>query len=661
MMLTGLVKALANVAKENANQATTAQLAGAAYEVQSAGFSKTADTTKILEASLRGSVGGFSDVTTVSKAAISVLNAYGLGADQAAATIDKFTAVQQSGLITVDQYASQISRVAPVAAAAGVSLDQLNGFIATATASGVPVESTFSGLRQALASTIKPSAQATEEAKRLGIQFDATALRTKGLNGILADVKNSGLATGDSFSKLFGSIEAVAAIQPAINDLGKLEANIRASGESAGLTDKNFNKAKSSLKGFANEAQDALATLGERINQTANFNPLVLSARALVSAFQALPEPAQNIIAIVVGLGASFVAISAAITGTLAVVTPTIAAFKLLAGAIVEKTVAENASVAATTRSTAATVSQGVAQAATAIKTQASAIATGLYSLATTKVTGDLILTNAQLAIKNVQLGLVAARSAIAAGATAVYSGATNILTGSLTAATGAASALLIPLGLAAAAAGVLFAQIKANQIAESLDALNATGVGVKTLGDEAIRSATKAQTFSNQLKGLTADGKKASEQQINDAKNLVKANEERLKAIAEQENKIKNGGAIDETKGTRDAQLLDLNQSQNALKGQNDILKEQIKLNETNATASAKFGAAAQVNTEELKKQAIALKETQNQDAEKSIKRSFDDGKAKRDRENADAIKAIEETKRSQKRRVRSQASIRN
>jgi hypothetical protein len=129
----GLVKALGNVAKENANQATTAQLAGAAYEVQSAGFSKTADTVKILDASLKGSVGGFSDVTTVSKATISVLNAYGLSADQAAATVDKFTAVQQSGLITVDQYASQISRVAPVAAAAGVSLDQLNGFIATAT------------------------------------------------------------------------------------------------------------------------------------------------------------------------------------------------------------------------------------------------------------------------------------------------------------------------------------------------------------------------------------------------------------------------------------------------------------------------------------------------------------------------------------------------
>ena len=339
----GLVKALGEVGRANANQATTAQLAGAAYEVQSAGFSKTADTVKILDASLKGSVGGFSNVTTVSKATISVLNAYGLSADQAAATVDKFTAVQQSGLITVDQYASQISRVAPIAAAAGVSLDQLNGFIATATASGVPVESTFAGLRQALASTIKPSKQASEEALRLGIQFDATALRTKGLNGILADVKNSGKVTGDTFSKLFGSIEAVAAIQPAINNLGKLEANIRASGESAGLTQKNFDKAKSTLVGFANEAQNALATLGEKINQTAIFNPLIGGARLLVSAFQSLPEPFQNVIAIAVGLGASFVGISAAITGLLAVTRPTIGAFKDIGAAFAASTFATTA------------------------------------------------------------------------------------------------------------------------------------------------------------------------------------------------------------------------------------------------------------------------------------------------------------------------------
>ena len=145
-----LIKNFGDLAAANKFQTTTAELAGASYEVLSAGFTKTADATKILDASTKGAVGGFSDVTTISKATVSVLNAYGLSANEAASVVDKLISVQQNGLITGDQYASQIARIAPTARAAGVSLDELNGAIATATASGVPVESTFSGLRTAI-------------------------------------------------------------------------------------------------------------------------------------------------------------------------------------------------------------------------------------------------------------------------------------------------------------------------------------------------------------------------------------------------------------------------------------------------------------------------------------------------------------------------------
>lgn len=650
----GLVKALGEVGRANANQATTAQLAGAAYEVQSAGFSKTADTVKILDASLKGSVGGFSDVTTVSKAAISVLNAYGLGADQAAATVDKFTAVQQSGLITVDQYASQISRVAPVAAAAGVSLDQLNGFIATATASGVPVESTFAGLRQALASTIKPTTQATEEAARLGIQFDATALRTKGLNGILADVKNSGKATGDSFSKLFGSIEAVAAIQPAINNLGKLEENIKASGESAGLTQKNFDKAKSTLVGFANEAQNALATLGERINQTAIFNPVIVGTRALISAFQSLPEPFQNVIAIVVGLGASFVGISAAITGLLAVTTPTIGAFQKIRDAFAISTI--TTSTYATATGFAATANAFLAKEVTlaGIATSGSAIKTGVATAAT--VAGTI---------------------------------ATNAFTVATNAATVAVGALLSPLGLAAIAVGALVVGAKplvdafnVSEATKSLDDLNQKLAETKAKRGEVIaplpnakkddglgaKQGTFVNPFNTRLSEQKeiisfADNQKRYNEILDESRNTLaaygltsadagdkarlgaKGIEEFTKKATEQKEELdlviaslqqQAQGA--KTNPALQAQLNNeiaiFSQRKKLLDDRIAFLKESAKA-ETNAIASV---------TEEQRKQAAEIKATQNQDAEKSIKRSFDDAKAKRDRENAKAVAAIEE-----------------
>ena len=318
-----LIKNFGDLAAANKFQTTTAELATASYEVLSAGFTDAADVTKILEASTKGGVGGFSDVSTVSKATISALNAYGASADQAGAFVDKFVSVQQSGLITVDQYASQIARIAPTAAAAGLSLDELNGAIATATAAGVPVESTFSGLRTAIGAILKPSSEASELAQELGINFNAAGLKTLGLSGILKQLKTTGNDSADTLLKLFGSAEALAAIAPSINAIEKLEANIKASSESAGLASTNFEKAVDPIKALANETTEALAILGRDILKV--FNPVLQGTKAVVAAFRELPEPLQQVIAFVVGGGAAIATTGAAISGFLAVLSPTLA------------------------------------------------------------------------------------------------------------------------------------------------------------------------------------------------------------------------------------------------------------------------------------------------------------------------------------------------
>ena len=323
-----LIKNFGDLAAANKFQTTTAELAGASYEVLSAGFAKTADVTKILDASTKGAVGGFSDVTTVSKATISALNAYGKGANEAASFVDKFVSVQQSGLITVDQYASQIARVAPTAAAAGLSLDELNGAIATATASGVPVESTFSGLRTAIAAILQPSTEAAKLAKDLGVNFNAAGLKTLGLSGILKQLKATGNDGADTLLKLFGSTEALAAITPSILSIEKLEANIKASANSAGLAATNFDKAVDPIKAFANQTTEALAKLGANILKV--FNPVLSTTKAVVQAFIDLPELLQQIIAFVVGGGAAIAATGAAISGFLAVLGPTLAGLSAL-------------------------------------------------------------------------------------------------------------------------------------------------------------------------------------------------------------------------------------------------------------------------------------------------------------------------------------------
>jgi hypothetical protein len=632
----GLGEALKGLAVELKNQVSTADLTANAAQVAQQGYRGTKENIDVLRASQKLAISEQIDFNTALGLTSTVLKAYNLPASEAANVTDQLVATARAAKVPVGELGSQYDKLASTAAGTGTKFEQLNAFIANAASKGITAKASVGALNQALDGL--QSGDFVKKAQSLGIVLDEQKIKSGGLEEALKQLKSQGIdQNSTALNTLFGSAKNVSAVLPS------LQSGLSTVSDASGAVNANFEKVSGFNKAAAsaNQLKDALAEVGAVI---APFTLVVTNTLRGVSAgFAALDPAVKGVIGTIAGLVGAGFAISAVVTGTLAVITPTIGAFKILTSAIVEKTIAESASAAATQGSIAATVSQGIAQAATAIKTQASAIATGLYSLATTKITGDLILSNVQLAIQNVQLGLVSAKTAIASAATAVYSAATGVLTGSLTAATGAAGALLIPLGLAAAAAGVLFAAIKANQISESLDELNDTGIGVKTLGDEAIRSATKAQTFSNQLKGLTAEGKKASDEQINGAKNLVKANEERLKAIADQENKIKNGGAIDETKGTRDAQLIDLKASQNALTGQNDILKEQIKLNESNATASAKFGTNAKINTEELKKQAIALRETQNQDSEKSIKRSFDDGKTKRAADDAAVVKELE------------------
>ena len=211
------------------------ELLAASYDVASAGFTDAAEAAQVLEASARGAVGGMSDLGTVSDAVTSVLNSYGMEASKANKIVDGFIQTQNDGKIIVDQYARQIGRIAPTAKSAGISIDELNAAISTITAQGVPVEQTFTGLNQAIVSILKPTSQAEKIAKQLGIEFNAAALESKGFEGVLSDIAASD-ATTDQLAKLFGSVEAMKAVFPLINDdLVKFNQNLLNQANASGV------------------------------------------------------------------------------------------------------------------------------------------------------------------------------------------------------------------------------------------------------------------------------------------------------------------------------------------------------------------------------------------------------------------------------------------
>ena len=208
---------LQDVSRELSGQASVLDLTSAAYDVASAGFTNAADAAKILKAASQGATGGFSDINTVGDAATSVLNAYGLEADKAAKLVDGFIQTQNDGKIVIGEYAANIAKVAPVAAALGVPLEEVNAAVAQITAGGQGAEVTFTALKTAFAQVA--AGKVGKEFKALGIEINASTLKSDGLAGTLEKIKKSGADAG-TIIKAFGT-EAGPSILALLNNTEK--------------------------------------------------------------------------------------------------------------------------------------------------------------------------------------------------------------------------------------------------------------------------------------------------------------------------------------------------------------------------------------------------------------------------------------------------------
>ena len=300
-----LVKELKKVSAELGGQASVVELTGAAYDVASAGFSKAADAAKILKAASLGATGGFSDINTVGNAATSVLNAYGLSADNAATLVDRFIQTQNDGKIVVAEYATNIGKVASAAAGLGIPLEEVNAVIAQATVSGVQAEVAFTGLKGAIARLA--SGEAAEALKGTGIQIDAASIKSDGLLGTLRKLEK--LDTGQIFKAL--GTEAGPALLPVINNLEKFEELIKKQENSGGAAAAAQKEAANTIQGAWKSVQTEVENFFS--NQSAAGQAVVVilqgvagAIRALGAAFEVLSVPGKIVFDLLKSLNDAF-------------------------------------------------------------------------------------------------------------------------------------------------------------------------------------------------------------------------------------------------------------------------------------------------------------------------------------------------------------------
>lgn len=257
----------------NLSGTAATDLASAQYQAVSAGIA-VEDSIYWAQRAAMAAKGGRSDAETVVSGASSVYNAWGAqksgGLDH---ILDVMMTAQNRGKTDVGQLASQIGQVTGMAPQLGVGMEEVFAAIAAMTLGGMSTSGSVTGLKAVMSSVIKPTAEAQEEAKRLGLAFDAAALQAKGLTGFLQDVSDKTGMDVESLGKLFGSVEGLNQVLALGTSAAEDYASILQEMEGAsGVVDQAFETRVSS------RAEQLAASMNRLKNAGAEFGEALLPA-----------------------------------------------------------------------------------------------------------------------------------------------------------------------------------------------------------------------------------------------------------------------------------------------------------------------------------------------------------------------------------------------
>lgn len=214
----------------------------AVYNTISAGVDYR-DSLEFISKAEQLSVAGKTDLDAAANILISTLNAYGKSTKEAADFSDTLFQAVRIGKTTLPELAASLSQVTGIASTAGISFQELLAAVAALTANGAPTSQAITGVRAAINSIIQPSSEATKLAKELGLSFDAGALKSKGLHGVLQDVQRVTQGNTTQFTTLFGAVEGFnAAAILAADRSGAFAKNLDEMGRRADVTKVAFDK-----------------------------------------------------------------------------------------------------------------------------------------------------------------------------------------------------------------------------------------------------------------------------------------------------------------------------------------------------------------------------------------------------------------------------------
>jgi TP901 family phage tail tape measure protein len=162
----------------------------------------------ILNQSIALSEAGSASLAASTASLIATMNSYGFAAEDAAFVSDVFTRTVGMGVLTMDELAAAMPSVTGMAAAMGIELDTLGGYMAFMTTKGVSASEASTLLRGAMSALLNPTGDLSKAIREMGYESGEAMVAALGLDGAYAKIREYG---DGSFAGLITSQEALRA------------------------------------------------------------------------------------------------------------------------------------------------------------------------------------------------------------------------------------------------------------------------------------------------------------------------------------------------------------------------------------------------------------------------------------------------------------------
>lgn len=288
-----------------------ADLAKGAYEVASSGFTRPSEATAIIEQAGYAASAGLTSTDIAARALVVTLNAYSLGADQAARVSDVLFQTVNAGQVNFEQLAIQLGDFVGFAQAAGVELEEIFGTYAFGTKMlGQPAQAA-TATTAAMRGLLAPTEDMIRAYDKLGVATGDQAIEQWGLQGTIRKVAGTVGNQADAVQKLFGNVEALRIVLPLVaqdqEDLNEFMSAFTDETALAGSTMRAFETQQQGVGAQWDQFKNSAGAFGIMLAQGV-LPPLTLfleTINDLLGFLLDLPAPLKTVVGLMLGLSSA--------------------------------------------------------------------------------------------------------------------------------------------------------------------------------------------------------------------------------------------------------------------------------------------------------------------------------------------------------------------